>query len=141
MTGDIPRLVELITLLFDHEGEFTPDAGKQTLGLQAILGNEDHGRLFCAVGPEGAVGMVSILFSVSTAEGGKVAWLEDMIVHPGWRGAGIGERLIRHAIGEARSAGCLRLTLLTAGSNSGAIRFYSRLGFTESDMVPMRLML
>lgn len=32
------------------------------------------------------IGMVSILWSISTALGGKVAFLEDMIVSPSYRG-------------------------------------------------------
>jgi len=85
--------------------------------------------------------MVSILFTVSTAEGGRAAWLEDMIVHPGRRGQGIGERLLDEAKSGARAAGCSRITLLTDASNNAAMRFYGRAGFVCSEMVPMRMSL
>jgi ribosomal protein S18 acetylase RimI-like enzyme len=60
-------------------------------------------------------------------------------VHPNWRGQGVGERLMREAIAGARAAGCTRVTLLTDGDNAAARRFYERLGFVKSSMVPMRL--
>jgi ribosomal protein S18 acetylase RimI-like enzyme len=83
--------------------------------------------------------MVSILFTVSTAEGGKAAWLEDMAVHPDRRGQGIGGRLLHEAIVNTRAAGCSRITLLTSPTNDAAMRFYARAGFVRSQMVPMRL--
>jgi GNAT superfamily N-acetyltransferase len=82
---------------------------------------------------------VSILFTVSTAEGGRAAWLEDMVVDPDWRGQGVGSLLLSHAIEEAKAAGCLRLCLLTDQTNESAMRFYRRAGFTASEMRPFRL--
>lgn len=136
---DVPQLCELLSLLFAQEADFTPDAERQSRGLHLILAQPETGRIFCAERGDRIVGMVSILFSVSTAEGGRVAWLEDMIVHPDARGSGIGESLLRQAIADAKHAGCLRITLLTDLTNSKAMEFYSRCGFTRSRMVPMRL--
>ena len=79
------------------------------------------------------------LFTVSTAEGGRAAWLEDMVVHPARRGHGIGERLVHEALSGAQAAGCSRVTLLTDATNSSAMRFYLRAGFVRSHMVPFRL--
>ena len=39
----------------------------------------------------------------------------------------------------AQALGCTRVTLLTDGVNTSAIRFYERLGFARSEMVPFRL--
>ncbi|MGH8602944.1 MAG: GNAT family N-acetyltransferase, partial [Gammaproteobacteria bacterium] len=82
---------------------------------------------------------VNVLFTVSTALGGPVALLEDMVVHPEYRGGGAGSRLLQAAINLAESSGCYRITLLTDRTNESAQRFYKRHGFTLSDMVPMRL--
>lgn len=139
--GDVMQLCILLTRLFEQEADFTPDPDRQLRGLRLILEQPDVGLIFCAEGPDGIVGMVSILFSVSTAEGGRVAWLEDMVVHPDRRGQGIGELLLQEAIRSARQSGCLRITLLTDGTNRAAMRFYSRGGFVRSRMVPFRLKL
>jgi GNAT superfamily N-acetyltransferase len=139
---DIPRFVGLLALLFTQEADFSPEADRQERGLHLILDQPESGMIFCAEHAQaGVVGMVSILFSVSTAEGGRVAWLEDMIVHPDWRGMGIGRGLLDEAIKKTREAGCLRITLLTDLTNELAMSFYERSGFIRSQMRPMRLKL
>jgi GNAT superfamily N-acetyltransferase len=137
--SDIARLCELLGCLFGQEAEFKPDAQRQAEGLRLILDNPETGRIHCALADGVVVGMVSILFTVSTAEGGRAALLEDMVIHPDWRGMEIGVRLLDAAIQEAREAGCLRITLLTDATNAGAMRFYERAGFIRSPMVPFRL--
>ena len=139
--ADIPSLCDLLALLFAQEADFTPDAGRQTRGLQLIISQPEVGRILCAIVNNSIVGMVSILFTVSTAEGGRAAWMEDMVVHPDWRGRGISERLLQEAIKEAHLSGCSRITLLTDNSNSAAKRLYGRAGFVQSQMVPFRLSL
>ena len=102
----------------------------------------DGSRLVLVARREGRiVGMVSLLFTVSTALGGRVALLEDMVVYPAERGVGVGSRLLREALGLARERGCRRITLLTDGSNDLAKAFYAKHGFAVSGMVPMRLLL
>jgi len=140
--ADIPQLCELLSLLFTQEADFTPDAGRQSRGLRLILEQPQVGRIYCATDNDSVVvGMVSLLFTVSTAEGGVAAWLEDMVVHPHRRGQGIGEQLLQETINQARAAGCSRITLLTDAGNAPAMRFYSKAGFARSQMVPFRLAL
>lgn len=85
------------------------------------------------------IGMVNILYTVSTACGGRVAIVEDMILRAEKRNNGFGTLLLSAAIELARGEGCLRITLLTDRTNDSAIRFYQRHGFVLSEMVPMRL--
>lgn len=139
MLDDVPQLCALLTLLFAQEAELTPNTERQARGLRLIIEQPQVGRIFCATEGEIVAGMVSILFTVSTAEGGRAAWLEDMVVHPDHRGRGIGGRLLEEAINRARAAGCSRITLLTDSTNTSAMRFYGRSGFTRSQMVPFRL--
>ena len=138
---DVPRLSELLGILFAQEADFVPDPQRQARGLSLIISDAAIGRVYCAVRSNAIVGMVSLLFTVSTAEGGRAAWLEDLIVDPACRGQGIGRQLLDHAIREARSAECLRITLLTDQTNAPAMRFYARAGFTQSQMLPLRLRL
>jgi len=136
---DVALLADLLGVLFAQEAEFTADAGRQARGLASILAQPALGRV-CVVRREGRpVGMVVLLFSVSTALGGPVATLEDLVVHPDFRGAGIGTQLLRAAVDVARAHGCLRITLLTDKDNRRAQALYARQGFTASSMMPMRL--
>ena len=137
--SDLPALCELLAILFSQEAEFQPDAEKQAAGLRAILDHPDVGQLLVLRDGPTLAGMVSLLYLPSTALGGRVALLEDMIVRPEKRGLGAGSRLLKAAIDHARSGGCLRVTLLTDRVNLDAQRFYSRHGFTASEMTPMRL--
>ena len=141
VAADVTKLCELLSLLFTQEADFQPNAERQARGLRLIIEQPEVGRIFCATDGDSIVGMVSILFTVSTAEGGRAAWLEDMVVHPSRRGNGIGERLLHEAISQAREAGCSRITLLTDTTNSSAMRFYARAGFVRSQMTPFRLSL
>lgn len=136
---DVPRLCELLFLLFTQEADFEPDRDKQARALHLILQQPDTGCILCAVDGDTIVGMVSVLYTVSTAEGGRAGWLEDLIVHPSRRGRGVGEQLLNAAIAEAQRTGCLRLTLLTDSGNDAAQRLYVRAGFARSQMLPMRL--
>jgi ribosomal protein S18 acetylase RimI-like enzyme len=139
--ADLPQLCELLSVLFTMEADFSPDTERQSRGLRLILEQPGIGSIYCATKGSSIIGMVSVLFSVSTAEGGRSAWLEDMIVHPDWRGKSIGEQLLNEVIKTVRSTGYTRITLLTDSTNQGAIRFYKKAGFTPSRMIPLRLYL
>jgi len=137
---DIPQLCELLALLFDQEAEFRSDSALQSSGLRQIIAFPERGRILALREGQSVIGMVNLLFTVSTALGGRVAILEDMVVRPGCRRKGVGSMLLKEAVAFAESAGCLRITLLTDAANASAQRFYRRHGFNASDMVPMRLL-
>lgn len=139
--ADLPRLIELLGVLFEQEAEFRPDAGKQTAGLQLILSQPERGRIYVARDGRRPVAMASLLFTVSTAEGGKAAWFEDLVVHPEYRRRGIGQKMLAFVVEEARAAGVLRISLLTDMQNERAQALYRRAGFSGSPMRPMRLRL
>ena len=137
--SDIPRLVELLGQLFSQEREFSPDPEKQREALEAILADRSRGRIFVAREGSEVVGMASLLYTVSTAEGGKAALFEDLIVDPRHRRKGVGAKLVSYVIQQARAEGILRITLLTDLENDTALELYRKLGFVDSPMKPMRL--
>lgn len=139
--ADLPQLVELLALLFDQEAEFRPDAAKQAAALELILSDPQRGRIYVARDGKRVVAMASLLFTVSTAEGGKAAWFEDLVVRPEYRRRGTGQKMLAHVLAQARSEGVLRVTLLTDMQNDRAQALYRRAGFVGSPMRPMRLKL
>jgi GNAT superfamily N-acetyltransferase len=138
---DLPDLAALLQDLFSHEADFVPNQEKQLRGLRLILEQPSRGRIFVLRGPTGVFGMINLLITISTAEGGFVLVLEDLVVRNDHRGQGYGTQLLEHAIGFAREKGFLRITLLTDKPDVATKRFYARHGFVESGMVPMRLYL
>jgi GNAT superfamily N-acetyltransferase len=135
---DLPQLADLLYDLFSHESDFIPNKEKQMRGLRLILEQPNRGRIFVLRGGERIIGMINLLITISTAEGGFVLILEDLVVHSDHRGQGYGGRLLEHALGYARSKDFLRITLLTDKLEEGARSFYERHGFRQSGMVPMR---
>jgi len=137
--ADVAQLCGLLSLLFAQEADFVPNVPRQERALHLILGQPEFGRIYCATEGESIVGMVSILFTASTAEGRLAAWLEDMIVHPDYRNHGVGRRLLQEAVSQAQAAGCGKITLLTDATNSSAMRFYGQAGFVRSRLIPLRI--
>lgn len=136
---DLPQLVELLYDLFTMEADFLPDREKQERGLQLILENPGRGRIFVLRNDHFIIGMINLLITISTAEGGFVLLLEDLVVHRDHRGQGYGSKLLDYAVQFARGKDFLRITLLTDRWNAPTQKFYLARGFTESDMLPLRM--
>jgi len=138
---DIPELCELLAILFSQEAEFSPNPIRQAKGLKAILADPSIGLILVLRDRGQVIGMVNLLFTISTYLGSKVALLEDTIIRPAHRGKGAGTLLLQSAIQIASERGCGRVTLLTDASNTSAKGFYKKMGFVESPMNPLRLIL
>lgn len=136
--SDTPALSALLSILFTQEAEFQPDTVAQQRGLNAILSDPALGEILVARQNGQIVGMVNVLYSISTALGARVALLEDMVVVPAMRGSGLGSQLLVAAIKHAKQRGCLRITLLTDADNYAAQAFYQKQGFEKSSMIPLR---
>ena len=141
LASDVPELCNLLGILFSQEAEFLPNRDTQTKGLSQIIENSDIGYIVVAKVNGVIVGMVNVLFTVSTALGARVAIFEDMVVSPEVRGSGIGSQLLEHAIRLAQACGCKRITLLTDSDNISAHSFYEKHEFKKSSMIPLRLAL
>jgi len=135
---DLPQLADLLYDLFSQEADFVPNRDKQLRGLTLILEQPSRGRIFVMRSGSRIIGMINLLITISTAEGGFVLILEDLIVHSDHRGQGFGGRLLEHALAYAREKGFLRITLLTDKKESRPREFYEQHGFRQSGMVPMR---
>jgi GNAT superfamily N-acetyltransferase len=120
------------------EEDFHPEREKQFAGLRLILENPLIGQLFVLRTGDAIAGMANALITVSTAEGGKVVLLEDVIVAKRFRGRGLGRLLVEKVCEWAKARGMPRLTLLADQANVNALAFYERLGFTPSVMRVLR---
>jgi len=136
---DLPLLVQLLVALFEEEQDFVPDAARHEAGLRMILENPRGGRILVVRNDHTVIGMVNLLFTISTAIGGMVLLMEDVIVHPAHRGQGYGSLLVSYAEKFAREKGFKRITLLTDKISAESQRFFQRHGYVFSNMIPMRL--
>ena len=135
---DLPGLVELVTDLFRLAGEFDPDAQIQERGLRLILEKPARGRIFVVRHRQQIIGMVNLLFTISTAMGGLVIQMEDVIIHPDHRSQGYGGKLLEHVIDFAARKDFKRITLLTDKISADSQNFFRKYGFEYSNMIPMR---
>src|SRR6516225_10567373 len=138
---DLPELTQLLMELFAQESDFRPNYNNQMRGLRLILEQPNRGRVFVLRSATRIIGMINLLFTISTAEGGFVILLEDLIIHKDFRGQGFGSELLKHAIEYAKQKDFLRITLLTERAGEEALAFFEKHGFQRSAMVPMRLWL
>ena len=138
---DLPQLTDLLFDLFTQEADFAPNRSKQMRGLRLLLEQPNRGRIFVLRRNGTILGMINLLFTISTAEGGFVILLEDVIVHREQRGQGLGDKLLLHAIEYSKKKDFQRITLLTDRLNADGQRFFKSHGFLESNMVPLRLIL
>jgi ribosomal protein S18 acetylase RimI-like enzyme len=136
---DLPELTELLFELFSQEGDFIPNREKEMRGLRLLLEQPSRGRVFVLRSPIKIVGMINLLITISTAEGGFVLVLEDLIVDKEYRRQGFGTQLLNYAIEFAKKKKFLRITLLTDKPNQELKRFFAKNGFVESNMIPMRM--
>ena len=135
---DLPALTELVMELFAHSGDFSPDRVTQERGLQLILEQPSRGRIFVLRTDHRIIGMVNLLFTISTARGGFVLLMEDVVVHPDHRGLGYGSMLVKYVIEFAKQKDFKRITLLTDKISAESQNFFRKNGFEYSNMIPMR---
>lgn len=141
ISEDLDELSSLLGELFSEESDFRPDKAKQLRGLRLIFEQPNRGRVFVLRRDRTIVGMINLLFTISTAEGGFVLLLEDLVVHKEHRGHGYGSKLLDYAIEFARQKNFRRITLLTDRPELRSQSFFRKHGFYESPMLPMRLLL
>jgi len=139
---DIPRMCDLLAKLFAIESDFTPDKVKQTHGLSALVADPSGRTLvLVAVSDMIVIGMATVQTLISTAEGGRVGLIEDVIVEEKFRGAGIGSLLLKEIFARSRKMRLMRLQLLADRDNQPALDFYLSRGLTATRLICLREML
>ncbi|NBW25984.1 MAG: GNAT family N-acetyltransferase [Betaproteobacteria bacterium] len=83
-----------------------------------------------------AIGLINCFEGYSTFKARPLLNVHDLIVHPGYRGAGVGQALLGAAHDLALARGCCKLTLEVLSGNAVAMRSYARFGFTNYQLDP-----
>ena len=135
---DLPALTELVMNLLDASGDFSADRAVQERGLQLILEQPNRGRIFVVRNQDRIFGMVNLLFTISTARGGFVILMEDVVIHPDHRGQGYGSMLLDYVADFAKKKQFKRITLLTDRISAESQEFFKKRGYDYSNMIPMR---
>jgi GNAT superfamily N-acetyltransferase len=137
--ADIPQMCVLLSELFSLESDFSPDGSKQARGLTLLINDTSaSSAVFVAEDAGEVVGMCSVQALVSTAEGGPVGLVEDLIVRGEQRGKGIGTAILAEIARWCGAKKITRLQLLRDLDNTEALRFYIGNDWADTRLVCMR---
>jgi ribosomal protein S18 acetylase RimI-like enzyme len=130
--ADLPRVVELLAQLAPDVPDREDTGSPLPYSYHLVFREMQQGRqqLLVAEVRKKVVGSLAlVIVSNLSHKGTPYAIVENVIVDEKQRGKGIGEALIKHAIEEARRAGCYKVSLTSNKRRKDAHRFYERLGF------------
>ncbi len=130
---DLPVLLVLLEQLYSIEEDFKFEIEKQTFGLMGIM-SSSNGQIFVAEVDGEILGMCLSQVIISTAEGAKSAWVEDVVVRESCRGFGVGSKIMEAVDNWARENGIARLQLLADRDNNPALQFYLKHDWQEMNM-------
>lgn len=135
---DLQALEHLLGQLFAIEEDFSFDFGKVRQGLKGLM-DDDRACVLVARHNKTVIGMCTAQLVISTAEGGYSAWIEDVVVDEGYRGRGVGRRLLDSISTWAQQRGATRLQLLADMENTSALGFYRNNGWQETQLRALRV--
>jgi ribosomal protein S18 acetylase RimI-like enzyme len=111
------------------------DGGREALerALDLFLLRPELGFVWLAfVGPardRKPAGVCVLSYAISTSRGALVAKLDDVHVADGFQGQGVGTAMLEALASALRAEGVMRIDCGCHRDNTGAWRFYERLGF------------
>ena len=103
-----------------------------------MLNNDQNCCTMVATSGDQIIGMCSAQLLVSTAEGGMVALIEDMVVAISYRGQGIGKRLLLSTEKWAYKRKAKRMQLLADTNNINALNFYKKQKWAATQLICLR---
>ncbi len=80
-------------------------------------------------------------YAISTSRGSVVAKLDDVHIAAGWQRRGVGTAMMGALVDALRAEGITRIDCGCHRDNTGAWRFYERLGFRPLDEERIALLL
>ena len=137
ISADIDSLIALLKILFSIEEDFKFEPQMQRHGLEMLLANP-QGCILVAENSEGVIGMCTGQLTISTAEGGPAALIEDIVVSEKYRRQGLGKLLLKRVSNWARTKNVSRLQLLADQNNEAALDFYKSIGWQKTQLICLR---
>ena len=114
------------------------DRDKQRSGLEMFLKYPTGRCLLVAEQEQKVIGMCSAQILISTAEGGWKALVEDVVVAEGFRGLGVGKKLLGSLEEWAKRQGVTRMDLLADRNNAKGLEFYDHLQWRKTNLIALQ---
>jgi GNAT superfamily N-acetyltransferase len=142
---EIPTVLALVEELLAELGEEGQefagiDRDKLAVDLQKNLGSGRFLALLARDASGTAIGVLTLSESFALYAGGEYGVIDEMYVHPEYRGQGVGRALVEAAAAIARNRGWFRLDVTgpesvrdpgseSNGPGAPVVRFYKKAGF------------
>jgi GNAT superfamily N-acetyltransferase len=130
---DTPLILNFIRALATYEQlEHEVTATEEILG-RTLFGPHPYAECLIAEVNGEPCGCAMFFHNFSTFLGKPGLYLEDLFVHPQWRGRDIGTRLLQELARIAVARDCGRMEWWVLDWNEAAIQFYTKLGAEPMD--------
>lgn len=125
--GEEREVLEMYEWLFEPPGSRPPgfEAGRALARIAETIVETDAVILLAISGGE-RIGLCSVYLDLDSVRFGRRAWVEDLVVDPGRRSAGVGRALLAAAQQWGREHRATHLELDSGAARTEAHRFYER---------------
>lgn len=133
--ADLPAVVAAVADLLTELGSSPPGTSEMLETAQTLLEDPRLGALLVAEarGENTIVGVLSASYQLALHVPGRYALIQDLWVHPAWRGRSVGGELLAALFELARRQGLVRAEVGLPRESFAGIRategFYARNGF------------
>jgi GNAT superfamily N-acetyltransferase len=133
---DVAAVVTAVRELLTELGATPPPTTEMEQTVRALLDDPRAGALFVAVaGGENVVGVLTASWQTAIHVPGRYALIQDVWVHPSWRGLTVGGELLAAIFALAREQGVARVEVGLPRESFAGLRatesFYLRNGFMQ----------
>ncbi len=131
-SGDAERVAPL----FDAYRQFyglAPDLALSRRFIAERIERDESIVLLAQTADGTSLGFVQMYPTFASLRAARVFVLYDLFVAPAARRHGVARRLMEAAVGEARAAGAVAISLQTARTNRAAQRLYESLGWKRDE--------
>jgi len=128
----IDQILPLIAAFHSEVGIMQPDA-KRRAAVQPLLDGSPHGAIYIAGPVRAPIGYAAISFGWSLEFGGLDGIIDEIYIHPGVRGRGIGSEMLSAVPKALADAGLCALHLEVARDDDKTRAFYERMHFSPRD--------
>ena len=130
---DVPLILRFIRALAEYEKLLDDVVATEAALEEHLFGPQPRSEVLLAEWDGVSAGFALYFHNFSTFLCRPGIYLEDVFVHPEFRGRGIGKALLLELARIARQRGCGRFEWAVLNWNTPSIRFYESLGAAAMD--------
>jgi GNAT superfamily N-acetyltransferase len=129
----IPQIIALLREFAEYENLSDYCQVTEEKLQTALFGEGKVADAIVAFDDETPIGYAIFFPYFATFRGQRGMYLEDIYITKGFRGKGVGEKILKHIAKIAASRGFERIDFQVLEWNSSAIKFYEKLGAQRND--------